>query len=64
MKTLQGIKSELSLLKPMLEKHYADSKLGLFGSYVRNEQNDQSDLDILIDFRKPIGIEFIDLKSW
>jgi uncharacterized protein len=47
----------------MLEKQYAVSRLGLFGSYVRNEQNDQSDLDILIDFRKPIGIEFIDLAD-
>ena len=47
----------------MLEKKYAVSRLGLFGSYVRNEQNDQSDLDILIDFRKPIGIEFIDLAD-
>ncbi len=25
-------------------------QLGLFGSYVRNEQTEQSDIDILIDF--------------
>jgi predicted nucleotidyltransferase len=37
--------------------------LGLFGSYVRNEQNDQSDLDILVDFKNPIGIEFVDLAE-
>jgi predicted nucleotidyltransferase len=63
MKTLQDIKLKLSLLKPMLEKLYAVSELGLFGSYVRNEQNDQSDLDILVDFKNPIGIEFVDLAE-
>jgi uncharacterized protein len=26
------------------------SNIGLFGSYVRNEQRDNSDIDILIDF--------------
>jgi predicted nucleotidyltransferase len=63
MKTLQYIKLKLSLLKPMLEKQYAVSELGLFGSYVRNEQNDQSDIDILVDFKRPIGIEFVDLAD-
>jgi len=47
----------------MLEKQFAVSELGLFGSYVRNEQNDQSDLDILVDFKNPIGIEFVDLAE-
>jgi hypothetical protein len=47
----------------MLEKQYAVSELGLFGSYVRNEQNDQSDIDILVDFKRPIGIEFVDLAD-
>jgi predicted nucleotidyltransferase len=27
-------------------------KLGLFGSFVRNEQNESSDLDFLVEFRK------------
>jgi predicted nucleotidyltransferase len=63
MKTLQDIKIKLSHIKPMLEKQFAVSELGLFGSYVRNEQNDQSDLDILVDFKNPIGIEFVDLAE-
>lgn len=63
MKTLQDIKLKLSQLKPVLEKKYAVSALGLFGSYVRNEQNAQSDIDILVDFKKPIGIEFVDLAE-
>lgn len=63
MKTIRDIKLKLALLKPLLEKKYAVSELGLFGSYVRNEQNEQSDLDVLVDFKEPIGIEFIDLAD-
>jgi predicted nucleotidyltransferase len=35
--------------KPSLSK-YGVSNIGLFGSYLRNEQSPQSDIDLLIDF--------------
>lgn len=36
----------------------------LFGSYVRNEATDDSDVDILVDldYSQPIGLEFIQMK--
>ena len=37
--------------------------MGLFGSYSRNEQNSNSDIDILVEFHDKIGIEFIDLAE-
>ncbi|MDQ2753248.1 MAG: nucleotidyltransferase family protein [Bacteroidota bacterium] len=40
--TLQSRKSELS--------KFGVLNVGLFGSYVRNEQSNQSDIDLLIDF--------------
>jgi len=40
--TLKSHKSELS--------KYGISDVGLFGSYVRNEQSAKSDIDLLIDF--------------
>jgi predicted nucleotidyltransferase len=61
METLNEIKSKLIKLMPVIEKNFAVSSLGLFGSYARNEQKEDSDLDILVDFKHPIGIEFIDL---
>jgi predicted nucleotidyltransferase len=33
-------------------QNFGVSKIGLFGSYVRNEQNSDSDIDILIEFEK------------
>jgi len=35
--------------KPHLAS-FGVSRIGLFGSYVRNEQQQQSDIDILVDF--------------
>jgi len=33
--------------------------MAIFGSYSRREQNDSSDLDILVEFKGKIGIRFI-----
>lgn len=37
--------------------------MAIFGSYGRGQQGEDSDVDILVDFQKPIGIEFIDLAN-
>ena len=42
---------------------YSIEYLAIFGSYVRNEHVRNSDLDILVEFNKPIGIEFIELAD-
>jgi uncharacterized protein len=62
--TAQQIQEQLSNLKPTLIKRFSVSSIGLFGSYARNEQNEDSDIDILVDFNKPVGIEFVDLAEF
>lgn len=37
--------------------------MALFGSYARKEQDNNSDLDILVEFTDQIGIRFIDLAD-
>ncbi len=39
-------------------------KAYLFGSYVRGEENENSDLDLLVelDYTQPIGLEFIQMQ--
>ncbi|HHW40620.1 MAG TPA: nucleotidyltransferase family protein [Syntrophomonadaceae bacterium] len=38
-------------------------KLGIFGSYVRGEQNSNSDVDILVSFKELVGLlKFVALK--
>lgn len=49
---------------PKLTQQYNISYLGIFGSYVRGEQKDESDLDILVEFsEEPDLLEFIGLKQ-
>ena len=47
--------------KPELQTRYPISELGLFGSYARGDFNENSDIDILVDFNGRVGIEFISL---
>lgn len=37
-------------------KQYNPLFIGLFGSYARNEQTDNSDIDILVSFRNPVSL--------
>lgn len=57
---LQKLRAEL----PQLRERYGVERLAVFGSYARNEQRPDSDLDILVSFRvKPGLIQFITLEQ-
>jgi len=46
--------------KKELEKKYPISELGLFGSFARGDNNEHSDIDILVDFNDRIdGFDYI-----
>ncbi|MCL1920001.1 MAG: nucleotidyltransferase family protein [Kiritimatiellaeota bacterium] len=47
--TKNAILSAIRTHKPQLASHGV-SRIGLFGSYVRDEQRPGSDIDILVDF--------------
>ena len=48
-----------------LESKYHVSALGLFGSYLREEQTEESDLDILVSFAEtPSLLTFIELENY
>ncbi len=63
MKSTIEIENKLKELKPVLHSKYFVDKIGYFGSYSRNEQNENSDIDILVSFKKPLGWEFFDLQE-
>ena len=39
----------------VLEGNYKVKSLGIFGSVVRSEQTEKSDVDILVEFSEPVG---------
>lgn len=63
MHTSSNIEHILRNLKPMLSEKYEVERIGYFGSYARGEQTKDSDIDILVEFRRPLGWAFFDLQE-
>lgn len=56
---LERFVSVLKRHTPELEEEFKVKSLGVFGSYVRGEQKEDSDLDVLVEFYEMPGlIEF------
>ena len=65
MLSLESIKLDIALLKPYLTSKYDISQLFIFGSFAREEQTQESDLDILVDFKKtPDLLTFIEIEEF
>lgn len=64
MKNINNLKKIIKDHKSELVKSYKIAKIGLFGSYVRGEQKKGSDIDVLVEFYKPVSLfKFIDLEE-
>lgn len=62
---LQHIIVELRKLLPYITQKYDVDSIELFGSFVRNQQDKNSDLDVLVTFSKvPSLLKFIELKNY
>lgn len=57
------IKTTLRAMLPELKARWPVSYLGVFGSWVRHEQREASDLDLLVDFDQPVGFELVAFKD-
>jgi predicted nucleotidyltransferase len=55
--------SKLQQIKPQLQQKYAVKTIGLFGSFATGNHTDSSDVDIILDFIHPVGVEFIDASD-
>jgi uncharacterized protein len=64
MSNLSQIQETLSKLRGELFDLFKVNTLAVFGSFARNEQRADSDIDILVELDSPVGIEFIDLGNY
>ncbi|MDA8086405.1 MAG: nucleotidyltransferase family protein [Nitrospiraceae bacterium] len=55
--------NELDKIKDILNKHrnelrekYKITEIGIFGSYIRGGQKNESDIDILVEFGEPVSL--------
>lgn len=63
MTTLAEIKETIGANKERLISTYGLNLIAIFGSYGRGQQTEESDVDLLVDFNRPIGVAFIDLAD-
>jgi predicted nucleotidyltransferase len=61
MLSISEIKKLLSNKKQYLNEHFGVKEIGIFGSYLRNKNRPDSDLDILIELERPARISLIGL---
>lgn len=61
MTDLKDILKKLKESKAYLRTKYGVKDLAVFGSYARNEQRAESDVDILVTIDQPLGLKFVDL---
>ena len=50
--------------KQYIQANFSVKSLGLFGSYARDEADDNSDIDILVTFNEPTFDHYMDLKFY
>ena len=61
MRTLEEIRAELKILKPIIRERFQVDTIGIFGSYSRGEQNEKSDIDLVVTLVEPNSFDLLDL---
>jgi len=56
MRKLQDIEAKLKENKDLLSERFNVKEIGIFGSFVRGEQKETSDLDILVEFEGGVSL--------
>jgi predicted nucleotidyltransferase len=63
-KKLRDIEKIVKENKVLLTKQFRVKEIGIFGSVVRGEDKETSDVDILVEFVEPIGFfKFLELEA-
>ncbi len=65
MKNLKEIKRRIAANRITLKEHYNVKSISIFGSYAKGKQTRKSDLDVLVELNKTVGIfQLMDLQDY
>ena len=64
MTSIDEIRAALRECLPEIREKYGVTSIGIFGSYARGEAGLESDIDIIVEFGRPIGWELVDLSDY
>lgn len=62
--TKDEIVETLSKELPYLREKYGVVKIAIFGSFAKGSPGKKSDVDILVELSKPLGLEFVALADY
>jgi len=48
---------------PQLTRDYGVKRIGVFGSFAKGQQTDESDVDIVVEFDRSIGFRFVEFSE-
>ena len=63
MLTRHAVEKILRENRARLASAYGVTRVGLFGSHARDEADADSDIDLIVEFEKPLGLSFIDFTE-
>ncbi|MFN3567661.1 MAG: nucleotidyltransferase family protein, partial [Caldimicrobium sp.] len=62
---LEEIKEILFAHLDEIKERFGVKEIGIFGSYVRGEEREESDVDILVEFERTVDyFEFLELEEY
>lgn len=64
MLTQKEIKDLLRERYPYLASEFGVKRIGMFGSYVKDVPRESSDIDIVVEFKRPIGFKFVEFAEY
>ena len=60
---INSVKQTLAAIKPQLAERFSVERIGVFGSTVRGEATEASDVDILIDYNPSSTLSLFDIVT-
>ncbi len=64
MTTREAVIKKLREQQLYLAKEYGVRRIGVFGSYAKKTATPSSDVDLVVEFDRPIGFKFMDLGDY
>ncbi len=59
---LETIKQKIAQNKAYLRETYGVTEIGIFGSFARGDNDEKSDIDVVVELQKPLGLQFFSLE--
>jgi predicted nucleotidyltransferase len=64
MTSREDVEATLKSHLPVLRERFNVERIGMYGSWARGDQTEDSDLDMLVSLSEPLGLRIVDLHEY